>query len=139
MNEHEARFVRAFILPEKRERYTRLLSHPKRRGKILERLNHKLDIDYRFATPVPPPQRQARTVERLLRQRGAGLTCHVIADASPLDGQDVPLAEALDALFGQPGFGAVLSCVSGRLAFYKEEDIGEAYVLEALTECPVSG
>jgi hypothetical protein len=39
------------------------------------------------------------------------------------------LAEAIDCAMS--GFwGTVLCCVPGKLAFYKEEDIGDAFILE---------
>jgi hypothetical protein len=69
-------------------------------------------------------------VGRLLRQKGAGTTCHVIADENAIDGRDCPLAEALDTLIGRGSFAAVVSCVPGRLGFYKGEDVGNAYILE---------
>ena len=54
MNEHEVAFVTAFIIPERRERYLSLLGNPKRRSKLLNRLNHAQDIDFSLARPVPP-------------------------------------------------------------------------------------
>src|SRR5438132_1906081 len=44
MSDEEA-FVRAFIVPEKQERYLSLLLSPKRRRDILARLDHQLDYD----------------------------------------------------------------------------------------------
>ncbi len=44
--------VRAFIVPAKRTRYLSFLASPKRRGKILDGLNHCFDIDSRFATAI---------------------------------------------------------------------------------------
>jgi hypothetical protein len=44
VNAHEEAFVRSFIVPKKRDRYLRLLGHPKHRAKLLDRLNHNLDL-----------------------------------------------------------------------------------------------
>ena len=53
MSEHEIGFVSSFIIPERRERYLSLLGNPKRRGKVLNRLNHSQDVDLSLARQVP--------------------------------------------------------------------------------------
>ena len=94
MNDHERAFVSAFVVPERRERYLSLLANPKRRGKILGRLSHSQDIDFSFARPVAGDG-DTNSLARLLESLGAGSSCHVIADASEMDGLDLPLEEAL--------------------------------------------
>jgi hypothetical protein len=128
MNEHEEAFVRAFIRPERRDRYLHLLGHPKRRQKALNRLSHRLDLDWKLATRVSAQDQCRATLERLLRREGAGNVCHVLCDSGDVDGRDMPLAEAIDWALSHP-FGVVLCCVPGRLALYKEESIGGLYLL----------
>ena len=55
MHPHEEALVRAFFVPSKRARYLTLLGNPKRRRKILDRLNHHAadDLDPRFTTLLP--------------------------------------------------------------------------------------
>ncbi len=48
----EQAFVRAYIVAEKRDRYLAFLKGRKHRRKILDRLNHSLDYDERYATPL---------------------------------------------------------------------------------------
>jgi hypothetical protein len=126
---HEEDFVRAFIVPEKQERYLALLSSPKRRHGFLDRLNHNADYDAQFASHVPPSQQSAAAIERLLRQRGAPDICHTISSHAAWDGRDLPLREALDLIVGF-SMGSVLSCIPGRLAYYEAEDLGARYIFQ---------
>jgi hypothetical protein len=131
MNEHEEGFVKAFIAPHKRERYLQLLGNANRRSKLLGRLSRSWDIDGSRAEGIPADQRTPPNVVRLLRQKGAGAVCHVMADASELDGKEAPLGQAVSALLMSP-HGAVLSIVPGHLALYTMGDslFGCTYILE---------
>jgi hypothetical protein len=129
MNPNEEAFVNAFIVREKRSRYLQFLASSKRRREILDRLNHTLDYDPALATRLPSEHQSADAVERLLKQKGAGATCHLIADSHNVDGQDLPLKEALTQAVTHD-FGLIVCCVPGRLAFYKAEDIGHWYIFE---------
>lgn len=124
---HEAAFVSSFVLPEKRARYLEFLARPKHRHKFLERLNHLLELIPEHATPIKSPV--TSELERLLRARGAGAMAHVIADSTELDGLDLPLFEAIDGSLSDQ-FGSIVSCIPGRLAFYKPEAPGDASILE---------
>ena len=130
-NEHEIAFVSSFIIPERRERYLSLLGNPKRRGKVLNRLNHSQDVDLSLARQMPPGC-IGESLAVLLEQMGAGETCYVIADASDMDGQTLPLREALWRA-SVHGFGVVVSCLPGRLCFYKPESPTTGFILEKTT------
>jgi hypothetical protein len=127
MNEHERGFVAAFIIPERRQRYLTLLANPRRRGKALERLNHGQDIDF-SCTQVVPAGWDTDTMADTLARLGAGPGCYVIADASDLDGQTLPLRDALWKA-SVHGFGVVVSCLPGRLCCYKPESPSRHYIL----------
>ena len=128
INEHEIGFVSSFIIRERMERYLSLLGNPKRRGKVLNRLNHSQDVDLSLARHVPPGC-TGESLKMLLEQMGAGEACYVIADASEMDGQTLPLREALWRA-SVHGFGVLLSCVPGRLCFYKPESPTCGFILE---------
>lgn len=116
MNPHEEAVVRAFIAPPRRARWLDALASAKRRRPFLDRLNHCRDIDDRYAKPLPP----ASDVVALLRSLGAPANCHVMSDNADIDGRELPLAEAVDrAELG--GFGTIVSCFPGRLAYYYDE------------------
>ena len=54
MNEHEIGFRHFLHHPGAEGEILELLGNPKRRGKVLNRLNHAQDIDLSLARPVPP-------------------------------------------------------------------------------------
>ena len=128
LNEQEAAFVKAFIIKDKQERYSQFLASPKRRREILDRFNHVLDFDPKYAALVPKELRTAEKLTQLLRKRGAAETCHVMADSLAIDGADLPLPEALDQVIAHD-FGSVLCCSPGRLAFHKAEAIEQAWYI----------
>jgi hypothetical protein len=116
MHPHEEALIRAFIAPERRSRWLEALASAKRRAKQLDRLNHCRDLDDRYATALP----SSADVVALLRARGAPETCYVLSDTRALDGREMPLAEAVpEAEAG--GWGTLLGCVPGRLAYYYDE------------------
>ena len=129
--DHEAEFVKAFIRSEKRARWAQFLANPKRRKEILGQLDHNLPFIPALATAVPGGQDFPSELERLLRAKGAGPSCHVIVDGLKIDGRELPLAAALHEICLH-GSGAVLSCIPGRLAYYRPEAPGPGLILERL-------
>jgi hypothetical protein len=128
VNDHESFFVSAFVIAKKRQRYLTLLGNPKHRAKILGRLSGGHDIDYSLAQPVPIAC-GTESLTGVLKGMGAGPTCYVIADASEMDGKTLPLGDALWKT-SVHGFGVVLSCLPGRLCFYKPESPTSGFILE---------
>jgi hypothetical protein len=130
--DHEAAFVKAFITSEKQARWAQFLANSKRREEILNQLNHNLPYIASFGTEVPGKQDFPAELEKLLKAKGAGPTCHVIVDGLKIDGRELPLAEALNEVCMHE-FGAVLSCLPGRLAYYKPESPNRGVILERLS------
>ena len=65
----------------------------------------------------------------VLRARGAGDTAHVIGGRREIDGQDLPLEQAIDSALADPS-GVVLSRIPGRLALYMQEfPPGDTFIL----------
>jgi len=126
--DHETAFVKAFLERGKWARYLQLLANRRRREEILVRLDHRLDYLPARATPVPPDQDYPEALERLLLIQGAPATCHVLANKLRLDGCEVPLRKALDAVCLH-AHGSILSCVPGRLAYYRPEAPGGGVLL----------
>ncbi|MHC4473236.1 MAG: hypothetical protein ACYS99_20010 [Planctomycetota bacterium] len=122
-SDHEVGFFRSFVGRRRRGRYLALLEAGKRQD-LLDRLCHHLEgvLDPRFAERVTGEELEAELV-----QRGAGSTCHVISNCCELDGQEVPLTEGINAVFGFC-YGSILSCVAGRLAYYEGEDRGARFI-----------
>jgi hypothetical protein len=119
LNEHEAAFVQSFVVKGKRSRYLQKLAHPKRRREILDLLNHSPDFDPAYAIRLPFGHYDAEKVVKLLKEKGAGESAHIIADVSEFDGRELPLREAIGYAI-QHVLGIVVSCLPGRLAYYKK-------------------
>ena len=124
MNEHERGFL-AFLAEPGRRRMEALLElGDKRRAKVRFLLDHAVLLDPRYSQHLTGPV----PVEAMLRQRGAPSLCYVLAADQDLDGREMPLNEALEAVVGR-GHGAFLSCIPGRLGFYEYEDLNRRYLL----------
>ncbi len=124
---HETQLVRAFLLPQRQERYLELLSKPHRRRAVTDRLAHFKHIDMRWTAALPKNAHRAADIVLLLKDKGAPDSCYAISEDDDLDGNEIPLAEALRTIFGR-GIGCFLSCIPGRLAYF--EDAEERWILE---------
>jgi hypothetical protein len=131
-SEHSSALIRAFIAPERQERYLGLLTSSRGRDKLRARLAHLRDLDQRFVSSPPSDEQTPSRLAALLRARGAPEECVLLAEDAALDGRRLPLAEALSRVVGR-GMGAFLSCIPGRLAFYEGEEPGQRYILERAT------
>lgn len=116
MNEIEEAIIRAFITPPRRKRWLESLASAKRRARMLDRLNHCRDLDERYATLLP----SNTDVVALLRSRGAPDACYVLSCTKEIDGQTLPLDEAVWAA-EMGGWGTILSCIVGQLGYYYDE------------------
>ncbi len=126
---HEEAFAKAFLPSEKRARFILLLAQPRRRPEGLALLNQRLPYLPAFATVVPGKQDFPEALVKLLTARGAGPTCHVIAAGLKADGRELPLRDALLQICMHRS-GAILSCLPGRLAYYKPESPAPGVLLE---------
>lgn len=125
----EAAFVKAFLTSEKRARFIQHLADPKRRKEILTKLDGDLPTMPGFATEVPGHLDFPDELEKLLTAKGAGATCHVIADGLKIDGKELPLRDALRAICMHER-GAILCCIPERLAYYKPASPAFGIILE---------
>ena len=127
----ENAFVETFVLSERRERYMQLLANPKRRKAFLDRLNHNLDYLPNLARKIPGNQHSVEGILRLLNECGMkpADTVYVFSSMSAVDGLHLPLRQALEEVL-QGGFGSVVCCVVGKLAYYRPEEAASGYILE---------
>ncbi len=109
--EHEAAFIRSFIIREKRGRYQLKLATPKKRHAFLDRLNHQFhkDLDSRWVCETPPV-----TVPI------GDYLCYIMASEDEFDGQIIS-ASNISEILSSAYFGIIVSYISGRLAAYKDE------------------
>ena len=127
--EHSSALIRAFIAPERRERYLALLASRRGRDKLRAALARLHDLDRRCCHDLPKGVHSAQEIGALLKAKGAPDECVLLAEDVALDGQCLPLGEALQTVIGR-GMGTFISCLPVRLAFYEGEDLGVRYVLE---------
>ena len=127
---HEQEFVRSFIQKERRERSSFLLSDPNRRREFTTKLAHFNWLDERFATSVPGSMAHTSAeLVSLLKQNGADPIVWVISEDRSIDGRALALQEAMDSIWGR-SVGSVLSCVPGKLAFYRGEEMKSELLLK---------
>jgi len=130
MDESEAAMlVRAFVAPERQERYLTLLGSERGRVKMRATLAHFRDLGPQFTHALPTNVLSAESLMVLLRRKGAPAECYLFAEEGVLDDRRMPLADALKAVVGR-GQGVFVSCLPGRLAYFEGEDVGARYVLE---------
>jgi hypothetical protein len=128
MNDHERGFLAFLAEPTKRRMATLLDLGEKRRRDVRAMLDHSVRLDSRLCRHLTGSDALRDPAEALLRNNGAPATCYVLAARHKLDGREMPLAEALNAVVGM-GSGAFLSCIPGRLGFYEYEGPGQSYLL----------
>lgn len=132
--DHEAAVIRAFVQPDKQERFLGFIANPKNRQKFTASLSHFRWFDQRFAAPLQWKVDQdpklthwgkhvsgIENIYRLLKSKGAGLTCWAMSEDSEIDGRELDLREALEHVSGRQ-IGTILSCVPGKLAYFESED-----------------
>lgn len=128
--DHETDFVRAFMPKQKWARCLQLLPDRHRRAEVLVRLNKKWDYMPGLGTDVPESEDFPEAVLEKLRAAGAPATCYVMAVDSQLDRKTLPLEVALMEIFLNP-FGSLLSCIPGKLAYYRTQAPGRGVILRA--------
>jgi hypothetical protein len=117
----EEHLVRAFFLPEKRDRYLGFIHNPKKRRKFLAEMAHFKGLDENFKQAIPSRLQTVEGILSLLEQLGASITCLAISDDKEVDGKILSLQEALGTVMGRT-FATFLSCKPGKLAYFENED-----------------
>ena len=124
----EAAFVAAFIERSRQERVL-LQLRGKRRGRFCQgELPHFAEFDRRFCKRVPTREQNREGILALLRGRGAPERCHVISADGHLDGQTMPLEDALEQTVGESR-GTIIICNPGALAYFEGEEHGMRLLL----------
>jgi hypothetical protein len=120
-------FISSFASSSAKRRLLSLLETKNGRRRILDELDHVNWLDSQSAWLVPSNRQTIGELERLLVERGAPEMCRVISTDPALNDRTLHLREALIDIVGG-GRGAVVTCVSGRLAYYESEEPQERYI-----------
>jgi hypothetical protein len=128
-DEHE-RGLAGFVRASRRARFTASLDSAKARAKLRRRLAHFADLDERWLTAVPalPAAAERVWIVRALRDGGAPRRCYLVSENPDLDGKCFDLEDALAEVLGR-GFGTLISCVPGEVAFFEGEEPNARWVL----------
>jgi hypothetical protein len=129
--EIERALVESFIRPEKRERWLELLQTEKGRKKLCASLAHCADFDPEAIVELASSRQNATSVFKMLREFGASSTCYLISENSVWDAMELDLQAALQKVVGY-GFGTIVSCKPGALAYFEGEGPSDRFILRKL-------
>lgn len=102
------------------------------RQKWTSTLAHASKFDSRWLITVTPAEHDAPAIERHLVARGAPPRCWVVSEKSSWDAREWSLPEALKTIIGA-GYGAIVSCVPGELAYVEGEGPGNRNIVSRTT------
>lgn len=120
--------VESFIQPAKRDRWLELLQTIKGRRKLLASLAHFADFNPATIVALKSNQQHAPTIFELLTSLGAPTTCYLLSEKSEWDAREMDLKSALKQVVGY-GFGTIISCKPGALAYFEGEGPGQRFIL----------
>jgi hypothetical protein len=125
---HEAALFRAFLTPAQARKFLALQKVKRGRDKILRYFPHNLYFIEEYCVYLESNQQSSWDIARNLRSRGAGELCYAMSEAPEWDGRMMPLERTLGSVVGF-GYGTLLSCIRGRLAFYEGEGPSDRHLL----------
>lgn len=108
------------VIPAKRARYAEQLASAKHRVKFVRALSHFHDWDSRYVVAIGTVFSSEQAVA-WLRQRGAGPMCWIVSEYAEYDQKVSELEPAIALVYGR-GYGVIVSCIPGRLAYFEDED-----------------
>jgi len=126
--ERSAKIISAFVLPRQRARYFGFITGKTDLDKFASRLAHFDDFDPRFIVSVPNSKHTATGIEEALRRLGAPSRCFLLSENTPLNGTEGDLHSVLETVIGY-GYGSIICCLPGRLAFFEGEGPSDRYIL----------
>ena len=123
MNPIEEAFVSNFVQKSRRERASFELGSESQRGRFLNRLCHDFAgvFDARHLQPLVAPE-DSVSLQKRLRSLGAKKTCHVISCNEAVDGKEIPVGDAIQAIMGY-GLPSILICAPDSLAYFEAEQV----------------
>jgi hypothetical protein len=98
------------------------------RRRLQNELRHLNAFDPRWTRRLSAAEQTAHAISEQLRALGAGATCHVLSENDEIDGQSLPIEEALDRVVGL-GYGTLFIAVPGVLAYFEGEELSDRQLL----------
>ncbi len=123
MNPIEEAFVTNFVQKSRRERAAFELGSESRRGRFLNRLCYDFAgvFDARYLQPLPVAE-DGVSLRKRLEKLGAKKTCHVVSCNDAVDGKEILLGDAIQAVMGY-GLPSILICAPDSLAYFEAEQV----------------
>jgi hypothetical protein len=76
----------------------------------------------RYLKPIPAPNSDYHDILSYLRLKHAPEMCYVISTIKDIDGQFIPLTDALKRAVGF-GLPSIVICIPGKLAYFEAEQV----------------
>jgi hypothetical protein len=110
------------------------LNDSRARAKLRQRMAHFPDLDerYRVAVPSLDAEHQRGWILGTLQALGAPRSCYLVSENPGWDGARVDLDDALAQVMGL-GYGTLISCVPGHVAYFEGEEPGDRWILHRPT------
>jgi hypothetical protein len=121
----EIEMILPFLLARRQDRWNELFQKPRGRKKLLRTLWNGDDLDRSLMTQVQPNESSVQAIFLKLKNLGAPAQCHLLSARSMLDGRNLDLALALESVLP----ATIISCIPGKLAYYKNDDRNGSYII----------
>ncbi|MDN7245558.1 hypothetical protein [Planococcus shenhongbingii] len=118
----EELIVKSFFDKRVQDRVLYELFKPEKRDLALHRLCHsyKKMLKTKYMIEIPPPNSDPSDIFELLKSNKAEKMCYSLSFNKDIDGQEMPLEEALRHAVGF-GVPSIISCRPGELAYFEAE------------------
>ena len=121
--------IRNFVLPKRRKRLMLLLRSPRGRKLMIESLSMGGDIDPRYLHRIPEHKWSRESIVSLLQRHGANPRVYLLSENPELDGQELDLQNAVEAVVGS-GRMTLMLCNEGSLGYLEGAGPSDHYLLE---------
>lgn len=120
--DYEFRIVKSFIQKERQDRLLYELGAATKRNDAIYRFCHRYALLFipKYMIEIPKPNSIHTEIYKLLKAYGANENCYVISSDSQIDGQSMPLIDALQRAVGF-GMPSIISCIPDKLIYFEAE------------------
>jgi hypothetical protein len=123
----ERKFISRYVIKAKRNRYLGFIEREKTRGLFLGMLYHGQDFDKQlFQELKGNHQKQLEAILAKTQPFKKNDSCYVISVDSKWDGQEIPLAKAIEEIVGREG--SLILFAEGAVIYYEGEGPHNCYL-----------
>ena len=118
---YDEEIVRLFIHKDRKEGCLFKLTHHRRR-EVVGALHGQIEFDPRFCVELPKAL-SPNSLLKMLKDKGAGNYAYVMSNNEELDGETLPLLDALNGCVDST-IGTIIYCLEGQVGYYESDDAG---------------